>query len=112
MINVELTIDNFTGEVKEAAGMTEATLEQAVEIKKELDSARKRQKFLVSIIDEAYHPDMIDGMRFSILVESDDFTYKESEFIRPETAEAALYSEIEDTMRKIESLEKKLDEMH
>ena len=112
MINVELTIDNFTGEVKEAAGMTEATLEQAVEIKKELDSARKRQKFLVSKIDEAYHPDMIDGMRFSILVESNDAAYRESEIIRPETAEAALCSEIKETMRKIESLEKKLDEMH
>ncbi len=92
--------------------MTEATLEQAVKIKKELDSARERQKFLEGIVDQAWKPDMIGGMRFSVLVESDDFTYKESEFIRPETAEAALYSEIEDTMRKIESLEKKLDEMH
>ena len=50
--------------------MTEATLEQAVKIKKELDSARERQKFLEGIVDQAWKPDMIGGMRFSILVES------------------------------------------
>ena len=49
--------------------MTEATLEQAVKIKKELDSARERQKFLEGIVDQAWKPDMIGGMRFSILVE-------------------------------------------
>lgn len=92
--------------------MKEATLEQAVKIKKELDSERKRRESLEEMICQTLAPDMIDGMRFRIVAKSKDSIYEESEYINPETAKTALLMEIDDAMNKIMSLEKKLDEMH
>ncbi len=90
--------------------MTEQTLEQAIEIKRKIESERDYKKTLTDIIKNTKQ--FPDRVNFEIVASIAGITYEGKTFISNEIAEMALNMEIKNTIQRIANLESELEGLH
>ncbi len=92
--------------------MTEQTLEQANEIKRELDNGRELLRGLEELQAMCCGNEAeVEGRKFYVEVRDND-RYGKKERVTPEAAKAALNKVIEEISEEIREMKSKLDELH